>query len=128
MKITLPICKYRQNTLTSAIQTNLFTVPPSAENNHFSREQYDSFIDGWEKLMDKKEGGFSSAPKFPMPVVWEFLLQYHYITGNESALNYVKNTLEAMAKGGIYDQIGRWFFKILNRQIMESTALRKNAV
>jgi uncharacterized protein YyaL (SSP411 family) len=95
--------------LTSAIQTNLYTVPPSAENNHFSREQYDSFIDGWENLMDKKEGGFTKAPKFPMPVVWEFLLQYYYITGNESALNYVNNTLEAMAKGGIYDQIAGGF-------------------
>jgi len=97
------------DTLTSAIRTNLFTVPTSAENNHFSREQYDSFIDGWEKLMDKNEGGFTAAPKFPMPVVWDFLLQYHYITGSESALNYVNNTLEAMAKGGIYDQIAGGF-------------------
>jgi uncharacterized protein YyaL (SSP411 family) len=97
------------DTLTKAIQTNLFTTPPSAEKNHFSKEQYDSFIDGWENQMDKKEGGFTTAPKFPMPVVWEFLLQYHYITGNESALNYVNNTLEAMAKGGIYDQIGGGF-------------------
>jgi uncharacterized protein len=97
------------DTLTSALRTNLFTVPPAVENNHISREQYDSFIDGWEDLMDKKEGGFSTAPKFPMPVVWEFLLQYYYITGNASALKYVNNTLEAMARGGIYDQIGGGF-------------------
>ena len=97
------------DTLTSAIQTNLFTTPVSAENNQFSKEQYDSFTDGWENRMDKKEGGFTSAPKFPMPVVWEFLLQYHYITGNVSVLNFVKNTLEAMAKGGIYDQIAGGF-------------------
>ncbi len=97
------------NTLTSAIQTNLFAVPPSADGNQFSREQYDSFFDGWDKLMDKKEGGFASAPKFPMPVVWDFLLQYNYLTGNKSALSYVTNTLEAMAKGGIYDQIGGGF-------------------
>lgn len=97
------------NTLTTAIQSNLFSVPPSAENNLFSREQYDLFIDGWEKLMDKKDGGFNSVPKFPMPVVWEFLLQYHYNTGNATALNYVNNTLEAMSKGGIYDQAGGGF-------------------
>jgi uncharacterized protein YyaL (SSP411 family) len=97
------------DTLTSALRTNLFTAPPSAENNQFSREQYDSFFDGWEKLMDKKDGGFTYAPKFPMPVVWEFLLQYYYITGSKSALNYVNNTLEAMAKGGIYDQIAGGF-------------------
>ncbi len=96
-------------TLTTAIQTNLFSVPPSAENDRVSREQYDSFIDEWENLMDKKDGGFASVPKFPMPVVWEFLLQYHYITGNKTALKYVNNTLEAMAKGGIYDQAGGGF-------------------
>jgi uncharacterized protein YyaL (SSP411 family) len=96
-------------TLTSALQTNLFTVPPAADKNQFTKEQYDSFTDSWENLMDKKDGGFKSAPKFPMPVVWEFLLQYHYITGNASALNYVNNTLEAMAKGGIYDQIAGGF-------------------
>jgi len=97
------------NTLTSAIQTNLFTIPPAADNNHFSREQYESLIDGWETLMDDKEGGFTQAPKFPMPVVWEFLLQYFYITGNGSALHFVNNTLAAMAKGGIYDQAGGGF-------------------
>jgi uncharacterized protein YyaL (SSP411 family) len=97
------------DTLTSTLQTNIFAIPPSAENVHFSREQYDSFFDGWENRMDKNEGGFTSTPKFPMPVVWEFLLQYHYITGNKSALNFVNNTLEAMAKGGIYDQIGGGF-------------------
>ncbi len=97
------------DTLTSAIRTNLFSTLPPVNNNPISRELYDSFPDGWEKLMDKREGGFSSAPKFPMPVVWEFLLQYHYLTDNESALTYVKNTLEAMAKGGIYDQVGGGF-------------------
>jgi uncharacterized protein YyaL (SSP411 family) len=97
------------NTLTSALQTNLFSIPPSPENNHFSREQYDSFFDGWDNLMDKKEGGFSTAPKFPMPVVWEFLLQFNYLTDNKSALSFVTNTLEAMAKGGIYDQLGGGF-------------------
>jgi uncharacterized protein YyaL (SSP411 family) len=97
------------DTLTSALQSNLFTLSPSAGNNHISRELYDSFIDGWETMMDIKEGGFSTAPKFPMPVVWEFLLQYHYITGNKTALKYVSNTLEAMAKGGIYDQAAGGF-------------------
>jgi uncharacterized protein len=96
------------DTLTSAIRTNLFTTLP-AGNSPIGREIYDSIIDGWENLMDKREGGFSSVPKFPMPVVWEFLLQYHYITQNEPALNYVNNTLEAMVKGGIYDQVAGGF-------------------
>jgi uncharacterized protein YyaL (SSP411 family) len=96
-------------TLTSALQSNMFAVHPAISNEGIKRELYDSFIDGWENLIDKKEGGFSTAPKFPMPVVWDFLLQYHYLTDNKSALNYVKITLEAMAKGGIYDQIAGGF-------------------
>jgi uncharacterized protein len=97
------------DTLTSAIRTNIFATPPAVDNKHPGKELYDSFIDGWENLMDKREGGFSTAPKFPMPVVWDFLLQNHYITGNESSLKFVENTLEAMAKGGIYDQIAGGF-------------------
>ncbi len=97
------------NTLTTAIQTNVFSTPPAGEDILFSREQYDAFFDGWDKLMDRKDGGFATAPKFPMPVVWNFLLQYQYLTGNKPALDFVTNTLEAMAKGGIYDQIGGGF-------------------
>lgn len=61
------------------------------------------------KYMDREKGGVSGAPKFPLPVNMEFLLDYYYHSGNETALEQVDLTLEKMAMGGIYDQIGGGF-------------------
>jgi len=58
---------------------------------------------------DKTYGGFSGAPKFPQPMVWEFVLRYAVHTDNKDALNMVTHTLTEMARGGIYDQIGGGF-------------------
>jgi hypothetical protein len=60
---------------------------------------------------DKVNGGFGSAPKFPQPLVLEFLLRYYLRTKDKDALEMVTLTLEKMAKGGIYDQIGGGFHR-----------------
>jgi len=65
-----------------------------------------------EKLLsitDLGKGGFNSSPKFPMPVAWEFLLQYYSLTQENDILKAVITTLDKMAMGGIYDQIGGGF-------------------
>ncbi|MFT6334374.1 MAG: hypothetical protein ACI86M_000750 [Saprospiraceae bacterium] len=59
--------------------------------------------------IDFEDGGRQGAPKFPMPNNYEFLLQYHYMTGDQRAMEAAKTTLDRMAKGGIYDQIGGGF-------------------
>jgi hypothetical protein len=41
-----------------------------------------------------------SAPKFPMPANWEYLLQYHHPTDNPKALKAVTTTLDNMALAG----------------------------
>jgi uncharacterized protein YyaL (SSP411 family) len=56
--------------------------------------------------VDFDKGGGHSAPKFPMPANWEYLLQYHHLTDNPKALKAVTATLDNMAFGGIYDQLG----------------------
>ena len=58
---------------------------------------------------DDERGGMNRAPKFPMPSVWRFLLRYHDATGNDRALKQVVLTLDRMALGGIYDQLGGGF-------------------
>ncbi|MFA5419151.1 MAG: thioredoxin domain-containing protein, partial [Bacteroidales bacterium] len=78
-------------------------------DQEFNTRDYDSLWGVWKSLIDFEYGGFKRAPKFPLPVAWEFLLQYHYLTGNQEALNAVLNTLDEMAQGGIYDQIGGGF-------------------
>ncbi|MEU8621378.1 thioredoxin domain-containing protein [Streptomyces sp. NPDC048623] len=58
---------------------------------------------------DAREGGFGGAPKFPPSMVLEFLLRLHARTGSEGALQMAADTCEAMARGGIYDQLGGGF-------------------
>jgi uncharacterized protein YyaL (SSP411 family) len=59
--------------------------------------------------IDFEDGGRQGAPKFPMPNNYEFLLQYYYMTGDQKAMEAAKITLDRMAKGGIYDQLGGGF-------------------
>ncbi|MEU5208141.1 thioredoxin domain-containing protein [Streptomyces sp. NPDC020742] len=58
---------------------------------------------------DAVHGGFGGAPKFPPAMVLEFLLRHHARTGSAGALEMVQATCEAMARGGIYDQLGGGF-------------------
>ena len=60
---------------------------------------------------DAQNGGFGSAPKFPMPGALEFLINTYFFTGDELTGLAVKRTLESMAKGGICDQIGGGFHR-----------------
>ncbi len=60
---------------------------------------------------DAEYGGFGTAPKFPQPMVLEFLLRYHLLTGQPQALSMVEETLGHMARGGIYDQLGGGFHR-----------------
>ncbi len=58
---------------------------------------------------DSEQGGFGSAPKFPPSMTLEFLLRMHLRDGDESALQMAELTLQKMAYGGMYDQLGGGF-------------------
>jgi uncharacterized protein YyaL (SSP411 family) len=66
-----------------------------------------------EEHFDESNGGFGTYPKFPQPMVLEFLLR-HYDSDKSNhtkSLHMVNVTLDHMAKGGIYDQIGGGFHR-----------------
>jgi hypothetical protein len=58
---------------------------------------------------DQANGGFGGAPKFPPAMVLEFLLRQHERTGDPAALAMTAQTCEAMARGGMYDQLAGGF-------------------
>jgi uncharacterized protein YyaL (SSP411 family) len=58
---------------------------------------------------DWTNGGFGGAPKFPPSMVLEFLLRHWGRTGSERALLMAEGTCEAMARGGMYDQLAGGF-------------------
>ncbi len=55
---------------------------------------------------DAENSGFGEAPKFPMPANLRFLLRRHARTGNLDARTMVLETLRAMTRGGLFDQLG----------------------
>jgi uncharacterized protein YyaL (SSP411 family) len=58
---------------------------------------------------DEGSAGFGGAPKFPPSMLLEFLLRHHGRTGDGEALRMARGTLDAMARGGIYDQLAGGF-------------------
>ncbi|MBU3870829.1 thioredoxin domain-containing protein, partial [Streptomyces sp. 4503] len=77
-------------------------APPGEEDLHAA-------LMGLTREFDATRGGFGGAPKFPPSMALEFLLRHHARTGSEGALQMVSATCEAMARGGIYDQLGGGF-------------------
>jgi uncharacterized protein YyaL (SSP411 family) len=73
------------------------------------RQAADEAVRALDRDYDTANGGFGGAPKFPPSMVLEFLLRYHQRTGSEAALRMAEGTCEAMARGGMYDQLGGGF-------------------
>jgi uncharacterized protein len=76
--------------------------PPTAE-------QLASAVGALATAYDAGHGGFGGAPKFPPSMVLEQLLRHHARTGSAEALQMVSGTAEAMARGGMYDQLAGGF-------------------
>jgi hypothetical protein len=84
----------------------LFTGQP---DNGLQRSTLEKSVERWKSLFDKEEGGPDRAPKFPLPNNYLFLLQYGVLSGDEEVLKHTHLTLQKMAFGGIYDQLGGGF-------------------
>ncbi len=67
-------------------------------------------FDGLRAAFDPRWGGFGRAPKFPQPMTLEFCLRMH-LRGAPDALELVTTTLDRMAGGGMYDQLGGGFHR-----------------
>lgn len=73
------------------------------------KRKYEELWKAVQPVLDMENGGLRKAPKFPMPGVWEFLLQYAFFSKKTAPLQAVTTTLDRMARGGIYDQLGGGF-------------------
>ncbi len=75
------------------------------------RAEIAAAIARFASTFDPAFGGFGPAPKFPAATALSLLLRHHRRTGDAPALQMVRITLDAMAHGGIYDQIGGGFHR-----------------
>jgi uncharacterized protein len=80
-----------------------------AESGVQFEEVADAAVAALERDYDAALGGFGGAPKFPPSMVLEFLLRHYERTGSAAALRMAEGTCEAMARGGMYDQLGGGF-------------------
>lgn len=79
------------------------------EDVEFTKAHLLEIVEPWKRHFDIDQGGYNRAPKFPLPNNWSFLLKYSFLTPDEASFTAVCITLEQMAKGGIYDQVGGGF-------------------
>jgi uncharacterized protein YyaL (SSP411 family) len=83
---------------------------PSAAGD-LSPELLANAVQVLRRAFDATHGGFGSAPKFPHPMELRLLLRIWHRFRNEQALQMARVTLDHMAMGGIYDQVGGGFHR-----------------
>ncbi|MEM8834641.1 MAG: DUF255 domain-containing protein [Planctomycetota bacterium] len=98
--------------LTTGIRQDLSETPSPVR---IGDEQLGQAIATLVQIFDDEHGGFGGAPKFPQPVYLEFLLDVRPAIGDQRTLDRVdlaiRKTLDAMAIGGMNDQVGGGFHR-----------------
>lgn len=75
----------------------------------FTKEDHENSVQHYLQSLDTKFGGMGNAPKFPMPVDYQFLLSSLYYLKDDKIAYALGLTLDKMALGGIFDQAGGGF-------------------
>ena len=101
------VLEYAQKLQEGISQSELIDIPQDI--GQFSDEKLHEMVLWWSRQFDNLEGGMNKAPKFPMPNNYSFLLSYAKKFDSEKVSNHAHLTLQKMALGGIYDQIGGGF-------------------
>lgn len=82
---------------------------PAASDRMPDETGIERAVSYFSAAFDPKNGGFGRAPKFPTPHNLMFLLRYARIKNDARILHMVEKTVQQMARGGIFDQIGFGF-------------------
>ena len=82
-----------------------------AEGRALTADTLTQALQAIERGFDRVNGGWGGAPKFPQPMTLEFLLRRYTQTGDAGTRAMIDHTLTAMARGGLYDQLGGGFHR-----------------
>ncbi len=85
------------------------TAFPPGDGGLPGPDELDRAASALATTFDPERGGFGGAPKFPPSMALEFLLRQHERTADPTSLAMAEKTLDAMARGGMYDQLGGGF-------------------
>ena len=94
--------------LTQGVQ-ELGRLVPAAQGISYDSSALRAAVNRLLEELDYERGGRRGSPKFPLPNLYEFLLAYQHYSGDARALEAVEVSLQRMAAGGIYDQLGGGF-------------------
>jgi uncharacterized protein YyaL (SSP411 family) len=124
--------EYAASLTEAMVEQNTFQ-PILDESRSLSAAEIDGTATMLKAAIDFKNGGTRGAPKFPMPVMHEFLLTHHFHTGDKESLRAVETTLDEMAAGGIFDQIeggfarystdGQWLVPHFEKMLYDNAQL-----
>lgn len=99
----------------------------------FDRAALDTIWENWKPSVDFVHGGRKGAPKFMMPVNYDFLMRYYAVSQDQHVLEAVETGLTAMACGGVYDHAGggfarysvddRWFAPHFEKMLYDNAQL-----
>ncbi|SCA56355.1 conserved hypothetical protein [Candidatus Terasakiella magnetica] len=68
-----------------------------------------NLVGNMHQALDPVHGGLSGAPKFPQPVLFDFLWRANWIKQDKKMEDLIHLSLEKMCLGGIYDHLGGGF-------------------
>ncbi|MFH6604451.1 thioredoxin domain-containing protein [Maribacter algicola] len=101
--------EYADMVATGVQEANI--VSPQNDTKGISPDLLAEAVDIWRANWDFEWGGDKGPEKFMLPINLTFLLDYALLTGDEQAKAHVKNTLDKIALGGVYDHVGGGFFR-----------------
>ena len=90
-------------------EANLIT--PSSDFESLTQEAVKNSVTHWKQSWDTKKGGDQGTQKFMLPSNLNFLLDYALLSEDQEAKEHLKNTLNKIAYGGIYDFVGGGFYR-----------------
>ncbi|MDC6352728.1 thioredoxin domain-containing protein [Zeaxanthinibacter sp. PT1] len=88
---------------------NLVSKP--AEDQVLNQQKVKQIVNTWGPQWDLEYGGQKGQQKFMLPVNISFLMQYAFLAQDNHALSFVQSTMDHMARGGVYDQLGGGFYR-----------------
>jgi uncharacterized protein YyaL (SSP411 family) len=95
--------------LHQGVASQRLVASPTEEGGLEQRDALRAMVDKWKRQLDHVDGGPDKVPKFPMPDNYRFLLRYAWLTNDEELKKHIELTLDKMALGGIFDQVGGGF-------------------
>jgi uncharacterized protein YyaL (SSP411 family) len=112
LRAVLELYRTRQDEISQYTEKLINALKPSpSTHGEISESLLDQAVQDILSQFDARNGGFGTAPKFPMQGALEFLISRYFLVQDNAVELVISKTLKAMAQGGFYDQIGGGFHR-----------------